>query len=193
MDEILIFADPRPTRADAVKNRELLLLAARDLIAEKGVLAVTTAMVAARAGVGKGTLYRHFPNGMSELCQALLDECQRHLQDRTLTRLRTGGDPVDHLLWFLSEALTFVDEHRSMLVTMENAVPGLSHPAHWWWMQTIRGLLAQIRPDLDIDYAADLLYIMLDPRTVQFQRETRGYSLERIIDAMRGAALKLIS
>ncbi|MBN8634867.1 MAG: TetR/AcrR family transcriptional regulator [Anaerolineae bacterium] len=191
MDEIQILAEPRPTRADAVKNRELLILAARDLIAEKGVEAVTTAMVAARAGVGKGTLYRHFPNGMSEVCQALLDECQRHLQDRALRRFRAGGDPVDHLVWFMEEALRFVDERRPMLVTMEG-VPGLAHPAHWWWMQTIRGLLGQINPQLDLDYAADALYVMLDPRTVQFQRETRGYSLERMITALIEVVYKLV-
>jgi AcrR family transcriptional regulator len=193
LDEILILGEPRSTRADAVKNRELLILAARDLIAEKGVDVVTTAMVAARAGVGKGTLYRHFPNGMSELCQALLDECQRDLQDRTLRHLRAGGDPAEHLIWFVTEALKFVDEHRPMLVTMEGEAPGLAHPAHWWWMQTIRGLLGQIRPDLDLDYAADLLYVMIDPRTLEFQRERRGYSLERITDALSGAIRKLIA
>lgn len=193
MDDILILSESRPTRADAVKNREQLLWAAQALFAERGVAAVTTAMVATKAGVGKGTLYRHFPNGISQLCQALLDECQRDLQDRSLIHFRAGGDPVDHLLWFVSETLRFVENHRSLLVMMEGTHPTLGHPAHWWWLQTIRGLLGQIRPDLDIDYAADLLYVLLDPRTLSFQRETRGYSLERIEDGLRQAVLKLIS
>ncbi len=144
MDEILILAEPRPTRADAVKNRRkmLLILAARDLITEKGVDAVRTAMVAARAKVDKGTLYRHFPNGMSGVSQALLDECQQHLQRLRAQHFGPGGDPVDRLIWFMGEALRFVDERRPMLGGVEG-VPGLAHPAHWWWMQTIRGLLGQ--------------------------------------------------
>lgn len=193
MDEILILAEPRPTRADALKNRNLLLMTAQKLFAEKDVASVTMSMVAEEAGVGKGTLYRHFPNGMSDLCRAMLDECQRDLQDRTLARLRAGGDPVDHLSWFLSETLTFVEGHRPMLMMMEGIPTKLAHPAHWWWMQTIRGLLAQIRPDIDLDYAADVLFVMLDPRTLQFQRETRGYSLERVTDGIIAVAHRLMS
>lgn len=193
MDELHIFADPRPTRADAVKNREQLIKAAQTLFDEIGVDAVTTAMVANKAGVGKGTLYRHFPNGISELCQVLLDESQRDLQNRALRQFRSGGSPADHLVWFLVEVLAFVEGHRPLLVTMEDSGPGLAHPAHWWWMQTIRGLLGQIRPTIDLDYAADVLYLMLDPRTIQFQRETRGYTVERIADALAQTARKLIA
>src|SRR5437867_10457032 len=51
----------RPLRADAQRNREKLLSAATDAFAADGEdLALET--IAARAGVGIGTLYRHFPN-----------------------------------------------------------------------------------------------------------------------------------
>lgn len=50
----------RPPRADARRNRERLLAAARDLFAERGPDAALE-QVAARAAVGVGTLYRHFP------------------------------------------------------------------------------------------------------------------------------------
>jgi AcrR family transcriptional regulator len=53
--------DTRPLRADARRNREKLLTAATEAFAEEGE-DVALEAVAARAGVGIGTLYRHFPN-----------------------------------------------------------------------------------------------------------------------------------
>ena len=51
----------RPMRADARRNRELLVAAARDVFSAHGAAASMEA-IAKRAGVGVGTLYRHFPN-----------------------------------------------------------------------------------------------------------------------------------
>lgn len=50
----------RPMRADAVKNRGRILEAAEEVFAADG-LSVPVDVVAERAGVGVGTLYRHFP------------------------------------------------------------------------------------------------------------------------------------
>jgi len=51
---------PRPQRADAVRNRQKILAAAAETFAQEGE---STALeeIARRAGVGIGTLYRHFP------------------------------------------------------------------------------------------------------------------------------------
>src|SRR5437016_445533 len=50
----------RPLRADAARNREKVLRAARVAFAESGY-GVPLDEIAARAGVGPGTVYRHFP------------------------------------------------------------------------------------------------------------------------------------
>lgn len=50
----------RPLRADAQRNRDNVLRAARDAFAASG-FGVPVDEIAARAGVGPGTLYRHFP------------------------------------------------------------------------------------------------------------------------------------
>ena len=50
----------RPLRADAARNRERVLRAAREAFAESGY-GVPLDEIAARAGVGPGTVYRHFP------------------------------------------------------------------------------------------------------------------------------------
>jgi AcrR family transcriptional regulator len=52
--------DTRPLRADARRNRERVLEAAREAVAEHGLEAQMDD-IAERAGVGVGTVYRHFP------------------------------------------------------------------------------------------------------------------------------------
>ncbi|WP_181780171.1 TetR/AcrR family transcriptional regulator [Pseudonocardia pini] len=61
---------PRTLRADAARNRDRLLAAARELFAEQGVDAPLEE-VARRAGVSIGTLYNHFPNRGALLDQVL--------------------------------------------------------------------------------------------------------------------------
>lgn len=53
--------DGRPMRADARRNRELLVAAAKEVFSAQGAGASMEA-IAKQAGVGVGTLYRHFPN-----------------------------------------------------------------------------------------------------------------------------------
>jgi AcrR family transcriptional regulator len=52
--------DSRSLRADAKQNREQILEAARKIFAEKG-LSIPISEIASQAGVGIGTIYRHFP------------------------------------------------------------------------------------------------------------------------------------
>lgn len=66
-------------RADARRNRERLLDVAVDLILEAGGEPARDA-IANRAGVGIGTLYRHFPDQ-----QSLLHAVALHVLDRTIT------------------------------------------------------------------------------------------------------------
>lgn len=69
-----VAAVARPLRRDAARNQAGVLIAAREVISEFGV-AASMEQVAARAGVGVGTLYRHYPNKQAlvdELVQALL-------------------------------------------------------------------------------------------------------------------------
>lgn len=185
-EEKLTLIETRPTRSDALRNRELLLQTAQRLFAERGVEAVTMSAVAEAAGVGKGTLYRHFPS-KSELCEELIDADQRDLQERTLAYLRQNRDPVENLRWFIREVFAFVERNEELLLAAaETQGHGIvmTHPAHQWWLHTLRGLLARCHPALDVDYAADVLYIMLDVRSIHFQKEMRGYPSERILDGL---------
>jgi AcrR family transcriptional regulator len=67
----------RPLRADARRNREKIVTAARTIVAEQGEAAQIDD-VARLAGVGVGTVYRHFPNKdalMGELVRICATEC----------------------------------------------------------------------------------------------------------------------
>jgi AcrR family transcriptional regulator len=66
---------PRPKRADARRNYDKLLVAARDAFAEAGT-AASLEDIARRAGVGIGTLYRHFPTRQHLLEAAYVDEVE---------------------------------------------------------------------------------------------------------------------
>src|ERR1700750_2496644 len=59
-EQIADAAAGRPLRADAARNREKVLRAAREAFAESGY-GVPLDEIAARAGGGAGTVYRHFP------------------------------------------------------------------------------------------------------------------------------------
>jgi AcrR family transcriptional regulator len=96
--------DPRPSlerreRADAAHNRRRVLAAAEELFASRGARAVTMEDIARAAGVGKGTLYRRFPDRAS-IAVALLDEHERALQERLLRGpppLGPGAPPAERL------------------------------------------------------------------------------------------------
>jgi AcrR family transcriptional regulator len=80
----------KPLRADALRNREKVLRAARDAFAASGY-GVPLDEIAARAGVGPGTVYRHFPS-KEELFEAVAAARVRDLIDDA--RRRSGdADP----------------------------------------------------------------------------------------------------
>ena len=73
----------RPLRADARRNREKIVNAARQIVAEQGEAAQIDD-VARLAGVGVGTVYRHFPNKdalMGELVRMCVIECTTFAQE----------------------------------------------------------------------------------------------------------------
>jgi AcrR family transcriptional regulator len=62
---------PSTLRADAARNRELIIAAAADVFAERG-LEAATAEIAHRAGVGEATLFRRFPH-KDDLIDAIIE------------------------------------------------------------------------------------------------------------------------
>lgn len=193
-DNKLIFINQdKNFRADAIRNRRVILDTALRLFNEQGVEAVTMSAIAQAAGVGKGTLYRNFQD-KAELCHALLDEDMREFQQKTLTQMRSNAHPLALLRWFLEEAARYVVVHNELLgeVSNQGGVDMIRHPAHFWWWQTIHGLLTRLAMQEDIVYLADVFYMMLDVQTIRFQRRSQNYSLEQIIAGLDLLVTRLV-
>ncbi|HRE47388.1 MAG TPA: helix-turn-helix domain-containing protein [Aggregatilineales bacterium] len=175
----------RQTRADAQKNRDLILTAAKQLFAEQGVEAVSMTAIAVAAGVGKGTLYRHFESKMM-LCIALLDADQRDLQARSFRRFAKPDSPRHKLHWFLSAVIAFVVEHEAMLNLPDaGSTYAAAHwRAHGWWRQTIIGLLRPLRPKGDLEMITDMIFLLIDVRAVGYLVRGRGYTQGRIVEGI---------
>jgi len=99
----------RPLRADAARNRARLLVAAREVFAERG-LDATMDEVARRAGVGVGTAYRRFPN-RDDLIGALFEERLEEF-GALLDQALTDGDPWRALTGFLERTMEMQAEDR---------------------------------------------------------------------------------
>lgn len=67
---------PRPLRVDARRNRERVLAAAQEAFAAEGI-SVPLDDIARRAGVGAGTVYRHFPTKEALFTAAIIDRVER--------------------------------------------------------------------------------------------------------------------
>jgi AcrR family transcriptional regulator len=193
-DDPIRLQPARPSRADALRNRQLLLETAQRLFAAHGVEAVSMSAIAEAAEVGKGTLYRNFAN-KTDLCLALLDQQQRELQERTLQRLRQVDDAYANLRWFLREVMIFVWNNLPLLLfsAPEARLIALSAPAHLWWRQTVRGLLARLGLRQHLDYATDALYVMLEAHTLYFQQQTRHCTLDELIAGIHALLDALLS
>ena len=82
--------ETRPMRADAVKNRARILEAAEEIFATEGV-SVPIDAVAERAGLGVGTLYRHFPTKEALFEAIVVERLERLLE--TIRTQRAAPDP----------------------------------------------------------------------------------------------------
>jgi AcrR family transcriptional regulator len=92
-------AGARPLRADAARNREKVLRAAREAFAESGY-GVPLDEIAARAGVGPGTVYRHFP-AKEALFEAVVTARITDLVNEARSRA-DAADPGEAFFGFLS-------------------------------------------------------------------------------------------
>lgn len=101
----------RKPRADAVRNRDRVLEAAKVVFSAGGPEASLEA-VAKRAGVGIGTLYRHFPT-REDLFEAVYRREVEQLSELA-EQLKNAKDPVDALRRWLRSNVAFVATKKGM-------------------------------------------------------------------------------
>jgi AcrR family transcriptional regulator len=103
-------------RADARRNRKRILSAAREQFAEHGI-EVHIERIARAAGVGVGTVYRHFP-AKEDLLQALADERFAFFAEKARAAL-DDPDPWNGFCEFIREAARVTAEDRAMSEAMD--------------------------------------------------------------------------
>jgi AcrR family transcriptional regulator len=113
----------RKPRADAVRNHERVLEAAKAVFGAGGPDASLEA-VARRAGVGIGTLYRHFPT-REALFEAVYRREVEHLVDLA-EQLKADPAPAEALRRWLRSNVAFVATKKGMLAALELAAHGAS-------------------------------------------------------------------
>lgn len=101
----------RRLRADAIRNRRLLLDAAAEVFAEHGTQA-SIEQIARRAGVAKGTVFRHFPV-KDDLIAAIVCDQLDYLSAAG-TALSEDADPTAALLEFMTSVVELQTRDRSV-------------------------------------------------------------------------------
>jgi AcrR family transcriptional regulator len=106
----------RPKRADARRNYEKVLAAAREAFAEGGE---STALeeIARRAGVGIGTLYRHFPSRQALLEALYVEEVEEMC--RSAAEL-DGTDPWEALEGWFERFIAYMATKRALAAELLN-------------------------------------------------------------------------
>ena len=116
-------APVRKPRADAIRNRERVLEAAKAVFSAGGPEASLEA-VARKAGVGIGTLYRHFPT-REDLFEAVYRREVQQLSELA-EALKNEADPVDALRRWLRSNVEFVATKKGMSAALALAVQSSS-------------------------------------------------------------------
>ncbi|MBA9006733.1 TetR/AcrR family transcriptional regulator [Thermomonospora cellulosilytica] len=155
----------RPGRPRSARADKAILEATLDLLAEEaGVAGVSMEAVAARAGVGKTTVYRRWPNkerlivdALAALKHPLPELAGRSVREDLLTLARSiGADHTDRRSRCVWNVLGGFDRHPELLARYRQEV---IEPRR----EVVRGVLrrgvatGELRPDLDIEVAVTML------------------------------------
>ncbi|RKN49725.1 TetR/AcrR family transcriptional regulator [Micromonospora costi] len=179
---------PHNERADAARNRRLILEAADRLYVERGAAHVTMDDIARAAGVGRGTLYRRYPDRAS-IALALLDAHERDLQEALLRGeppLGPGAAPAERLAAFYAAMVALLDRHVHLALGAEVGRSRFEAGAYGFWRAHVRALVAEAGHE-DPDAMVEPLLAPLAPDVFARQREI-GIDADRIVAALERLA-----
>jgi AcrR family transcriptional regulator len=181
----------RPKRADARRNYDKLVTAAREVFAEQGTDA-TLEEISKRAGVGIGTLYRHFPARENLVEAAYLDAVEKVA---AAAAGHADEEPWEALTGWLREVVAFAATKRvladEMLAVMDRGAPffkgcsGVIYDAGEPLLE--RAQTARVvRPDVDIADVTRMVSGIASLRTVPPEEVERLVAIA--LDGLRPTA-----
>lgn len=188
-------AGPVPERSDAARNRERLLEAARELIAECGAGGLTMDRLAVRAGVGKGTIFRRF-GSRTGLMMTLLSDSEAAFQARFMfgpPPLGPGAAGLERLKAFGTERIAFVVEHGDLARAAESSAANRHEvPAIVLGQRHIELLLRAEGVDTDPLLLAMSLSATLDPDRILHAVTVQGLAQDRLAASWRDLVTRLV-
>ncbi|RFA17172.1 TetR family transcriptional regulator [Subtercola boreus] len=182
----LLVGEPAvPPRADAERNRALVIAAARRILAERGVDGLTMDLVASEAGVGKGTVFRRF-GSRTGLMLALVNDIETDFQRRFMSGeppLGPGASATDRLVAFGRERIAMLEVQGDLLRAAEDrpddryaSAPRSASALH------IHMLLNRAGYDGDSAVMAFNLLASLDATLVLYENRSQNVTMERVAD-----------
>ncbi|MDX6275901.1 MAG: hypothetical protein QOJ72_29 [Nocardioidaceae bacterium] len=127
-DTVVSEDDARPMRADARRNYDKLIAAAREVFAESGA-AGSLDEIAKRAGVGAGTLYRHFPT-RDDLIDALMRDWTDRVAADSEEAVAAGLPPRETLNNWFEAFLGHITLHRGAAAKINAAMDDPASPIY---------------------------------------------------------------
>ena len=106
----------------AAETYDKILSTARRLFVQQGYTATSMRQVAETAGIGKATIYHHFPDKQSIVMALLRHNITR--MDETLQRVRTESDPRRRIQVAAEASVDFLFESADILQIARREVPG---------------------------------------------------------------------
>ncbi|MHA7262765.1 TetR/AcrR family transcriptional regulator [Arthrobacter sp. TMN-37] len=180
---VLRFSGGDGERADAARNRRLLLEAAMRIVEFEGAEKLTVGEVARHAGVGKGTLFRRF-GSKTGLIQALLNESGKDFQAAFMfgpPPLGPGAPPGERLKAFGAAFIRRCDFEGHLLRAAQEDAASHGHPTQQLMRQHLALLLRQAGTAGDLELAAYELAAYLNAGLLMHLKEERGMPNERLI------------
>jgi AcrR family transcriptional regulator len=185
-------------RADAQRNHERVLCTARRLFAERGAQHVSMDLIAAEAGVGKGTIFRAFGD-KSNLVGTILGEDETLLQEALIrgpAPLGPGAPPLERIIAFGEAYMAFLEGHLDLLIASElgSGVRFAKGPFRLYRTHVVLLVREALRDtDVDADYTADMLLAPLAADFFAYQRRARERSLEDLSSAYRCVVTRMLT
>lgn len=187
---------PPRVRRDAAANSDRILAAARDVIRCDGVRSLTMDHLAAKAGVGKGTIFRAFGN-RSGLFAALTDESERSFQQEFLSGpppLGPGAPPLQRLLAYGEGRLRLHQLHGPLLREMSrDRADKFEVPARLVSAMHVRMLLRQCGIQHNVDVAVEALLGPLDAETAHHLIEERHVTPQELLAEWQRLARRVVA
>ncbi|TQK72150.1 MULTISPECIES: TetR/AcrR family transcriptional regulator [unclassified Nocardioides] len=181
-------------RRDAARNREALLQAAAELIETCGVDDLTTEAVAARAGVGKGTVFRRF-GSREGLMASLLNHREEEWQASVISGpppLGPGAPPMERLLAFGASRLRHHRE-QAALIEAAGSTWGENYAVLGFVSLHVRMLLSQLGVRGDLGYLSTALVAPLAVPVLRQQIDAGGMSEAQVVAGWNDLVARVVA